>query len=99
MSWNLLEIHRKIMELWIWMKFDQQAPGYTYCQEKSIFIKGRSEFWVPLKKEIRIDFMTVWIQNFVLNSAFLFRLVTAPSYLLMTLIRISVTRGVTALHP
>jgi hypothetical protein len=31
-----------------------------------------------------------------LNSAFQFMLVTAPSYLLMNLIRVFVTRGVTA---
>jgi hypothetical protein len=31
-----------------------------------------------------------------LNSTFVFRLVFAPNYLLMTLIRVSITQGVTS---
>jgi hypothetical protein len=64
MSWNSLEIHRKKLELWIWMKFGMILVTPCY-QEKSISIKGRSEFWIPLKKEIQIDFTIAWIWNFI----------------------------------
>jgi hypothetical protein len=69
-----------------------------YCKEKYFFTKGGSEFWIPLEKEIRIDFAIVWTRTVVFNSAFRFRLVTAPSYLLVTLIRVSITWGVTHHH-
>jgi hypothetical protein len=41
-----------------------------YCQEKSISIKRRSEFCIPLKKQIRIDFTIVESETLFLNSAF-----------------------------
>jgi hypothetical protein len=35
MSWISIEIHWKILELWISIKFGQQAPCYTLLQEKN----------------------------------------------------------------
>jgi hypothetical protein len=60
-----VEIHWKILGLWILMKFGKQSPWYTLLPGKSISIKRESEIWIPLKKRIRIDFMIVWILNFI----------------------------------
>jgi hypothetical protein len=36
-----VEIHWKILELWILIKFGQQAPGYTFLQGKVNFYQWR----------------------------------------------------------
>jgi hypothetical protein len=41
MSWISIEIYCKFLELWILMKFGQQAPYYTLLQEKITFQQKR----------------------------------------------------------
>jgi hypothetical protein len=50
MSWISLEIHWEFLELWISMKFDQQAPCYTLLQGKIISSERGSEIWIPTEK-------------------------------------------------
>jgi hypothetical protein len=76
------------------MKFGHQAPGYTSLQGK-ISIKRGLESWIPLKKGNSTDFVIVWILYFIFEFHLLIRLVLAPNYLWMTLIRVNITRGVT----
>jgi hypothetical protein len=49
----LKKIHWKILELWILVKFGQQAPGYTSLQGKmNSQQKGDQKFEFQLKMEI-----------------------------------------------
>jgi hypothetical protein len=41
MSWISIEIYWKFLELWISMKFGQQAPYYTVLQRKVTFQQKR----------------------------------------------------------
>jgi hypothetical protein len=41
------------------MKFGWHDPCYTLLQGKINLTKEGSEFWIPLEKEIRIDFTIV----------------------------------------
>jgi hypothetical protein len=41
MSWISIEIYWKYLELWILMKFGQQAAGYTLLQGKIYFQQKR----------------------------------------------------------
>jgi hypothetical protein len=41
MSWISIEIYWKFLELWILIKFGQQAPCYTLLREKIIFQQKR----------------------------------------------------------
>jgi hypothetical protein len=45
MSGISLEIHGKFLELWILMKFGQQAPCYTLLQGKINFQQKRIRNW------------------------------------------------------
>jgi hypothetical protein len=95
MSWNQRKFTGISWNFGFWWNLASKLLVTPYCQKKSISIKIGSESWIPLKKGNSFDFMIVWILNFILNSAFWFRLILEPNYLLMTLTRVSIARGVT----
>jgi hypothetical protein len=94
------KIHWINLELWNLMKFGYQALCYTILQRKMNFQQKRTRdlnsFWKWVLDWFRNSLKSIlW----VLNSTCGFSTVLVPNYLLMTLIRVSITRGVTTLPP
>jgi hypothetical protein len=93
MSWNRGKFTEKSWNFGFQWNSVRKLLATPYYQEKSFSIKRGSESWIPLEMGNSIDFTIVWTINFIFNYTFWFRLILAPNYLLMTLIKIFITRG------
>jgi hypothetical protein len=62
MSWNLLKNLGTLDFDEIWL---ESSWLHLISRKKSIYIKEGSEIWIPVEKEIWIDFTIVWIWNFI----------------------------------
>jgi hypothetical protein len=68
---------------------------HLIAKENKFPAKGDQKFEFPLKMEFGLILWSFEFYTSFLNSTFGFRIVLAHNYFLMTLIRISITRGVT----